>query len=55
MMQRRVVRALLGIWLGLVLTWVIGCAAHEHRKVRVTEEQREGEVVEQPQGEMIVE
>jgi hypothetical protein len=32
-----------------------GCSSHHHRKVRVIEEQHEGEVHEAPQGEMIVE
>ncbi len=54
-MHKRVVRALLGAWLGLLLMGVIGCAENEHRKVRVIEEQHEHEVVEEQQGEMIVE
>ena len=44
----------LAISLALLLM-ATGCASHEHRKVRVIEEQRAGEVQEAPQGEMIVE
>ena len=40
--------------LALALALVIGCASHERRKVTVTEEQHEGEVVEEAPGEMIV-
>ncbi len=40
---------------GLVLFVVTGCASREKRKVTVIEEQREGEVVEEDTGEMIVE
>ncbi len=43
----------IAISLGLLL--VTGCARHHHRTTRVIEEQREGEVQEAPQGEMIVE
>ena len=40
----------------VVLMFLAGCSKHEHRKVRVHEEQRAGEVQETPPGdEMIVE
>jgi hypothetical protein len=41
--------------LGTVLLLAAGCAEREHRKVRVTEEQHESEVVEEQPGEMVVE
>lgn len=42
--------------LGLVtLGFAAGCAEREHKKVRVVEEQREGEVQEEKPGEMVVE
>lgn len=42
--------------LGLAgFVFVAGCAQREHKKVRVVEEQREGEVQEEKPGEMIVE
>jgi preprotein translocase subunit SecG len=45
---------LLGLLLALAL--LIGaCAEREHRKVRLHEEQQEGEVVEEAPGQMIVE
>ena len=47
-------------WIGLVCLLALGlvlggCAKREHRKVRLHEEQHEGEVVEESPGEMIVE
>jgi len=49
-------RLILGICATLALVAFSGCAEHEHRKVKVSEEQHEGEVIEQDQGqEMIVE
>ena len=39
----------------LALALLAGCASRERRKVTVTEEQHEGEVVEEAPGEMIVE
>jgi hypothetical protein len=48
-------RLILGLCATLALFVFTGCAKHEHRKVRVTEEQHEGEVVEQSTGEMVVE
>jgi hypothetical protein len=48
-------RLILGLCAILALFVFTGCAKHEHRKVRVTEEQHEGEVVEQSPGEMVVE
>ncbi|MGD8450546.1 MAG: hypothetical protein PVJ57_01900 [Phycisphaerae bacterium] len=40
---------------GFALLFLAGCQSHERRKVTVIEEQQEGEVHEEPQGEMIVE
>ena len=48
-------RLILGICAALVLVLLVGCAQHEHRKMRVEQEQHEGEVVEEAPGEMIVE
>jgi hypothetical protein len=48
-------RLILGACAALVLFAFSGCAEHKHRKMRVEEEQHEGEVVEQAPGEMIVE
>lgn len=54
-MSRFLRRFVLEATLLLVLTVVLGCG-DKHHKVRVIEEQREGEVVEQGRGsEMIVE
>jgi hypothetical protein len=54
-MHSRFWRALLCGCVAFALTWLLACAENEHRKVRVTEEQHEGEVVEEQPGEMIVE
>lgn len=48
-------RLLLGFLAAVALLAFLGCARHEHRKVQVIEEQHEGEVVDQPPGEMVVE
>ncbi len=49
-------RFILGICAALALLAFSGCTQHEHRKVKVTEEQHESEVVEEARGqEMIVE
>ena len=49
-------RLLLGVLAGVAMITFTGCAHHEHRKVQVIEEQHEGEVTEEAQGqEMIVE
>ena len=49
-------RLVLGGFALLALLVYSGCSENEHRKVRVTEEQHEGEVVEEAHGqEMIVE
>jgi hypothetical protein len=49
-------RLILGICAALALVAFSGCSHHEHRKVKVIEEQHEGGVVEEAQGqEMIVE
>ena len=49
-------RLILGLCATLALATFAGCAENEHRKVRMTEEQHEGEVVEEARGqEMIVE
>jgi len=47
-------------WLALAFLLALGllvggCAKREHRKVRLHEEQQEGQVVEEAPGEMIVE
>ena len=49
---RRLGLLLCGLAVVLLLT---GCHKREHREMKVHEEQREGEVHEQPQGEMVVE
>ena len=55
-MRDRFRRLILGICATLALVAFSGCTQHEHRKVKVTEEQHEGEVIEEAQGqEMIVE
>ncbi len=56
-MQRSTWKFLLATLPALVaLVALCGCGEErEHRKVRVMEEQREGEVREAPQGDMIVE
>jgi outer membrane protein assembly factor BamE (lipoprotein component of BamABCDE complex) len=55
-MRDRFRRLILGICAALALVAFSGCTHHEHRKVKVSEEQHEGEVIEQDQGqEMIVE
>ena len=50
-------RLILGLSAALALVVLSGCAENEHRKVRVIEEQHEGEVIEEDRGqqEMIVE
>jgi hypothetical protein len=55
-MTRVLRRLILGFCATLAMLVFTGCAEHEHRKVQVIEEQQEGEVVEEAQGqEMIVE
>ncbi len=49
---RWIVYAFLGL---VLLVFIAGCGEREHRKVRVTQEERPGEVREAPQGEMVVE
>jgi len=46
---------LCGLLSMLGLVWASGCAHNERRTVRVEEEQRQGDVHEESQGEMIVE
>jgi hypothetical protein len=54
-MNRLLRRLILGASLLLVLTVILGCG-DKHHKMRVIEEQREGEVTEQGRGsEMVVE
>ncbi|MBU0638600.1 MAG: hypothetical protein KKB50_07025 [Planctomycetes bacterium] len=54
-MQTWIRRLALGLCTAVALFVLSGCAEHEHRKVRVVEEQHEGEVVDEGHGEMVVE
>ncbi len=54
-MNRWLRRLTLLMCLVAALMWTAACRKHEHDKVRVHEEQREGDVHEDQPGEMIVE